>query len=245
MGQLLRIATQAQGASGRDDNGHSVPFDTMPGIVRRLGRVAAEIGASEFALFMIPSAGELRRLVPCVDSSYPGISDTTKLLHTGLGDGFAKAAAATAVPFSWTAGPLAHEPELAWTRPVPAPLPDRSGIAFPVSAEHGQPGVIVFTGERLNASMQALADVHARCFGLFAQAARLRPVMGSQLPKISQRERECLHLAADGHTSEEIAAKLGLSVHTANQYLGNTTEKLNAVNRMHAVAKALRAGLIE
>ena len=38
---------------------------------------------------------------------------------------------------------------------------------------------------------------------------------------------------------------LKLSVHTANQYLTNTTQKLDAVNRMHAVAKALRMGLIE
>ena len=45
--------------------------------------------------------------------------------------------------------------------------------------------------------------------------------------------------------SDEIATRLGLSVHTANQYLANTTQKLNAVNRMHAVAKALRAGLFD
>ena len=32
---------------------------------------------------------------------------------------------------------------------------------------------------------------------------------------------------------------------SANQYLSNTTQKLNAVNRMHAVAKALRLGLID
>jgi DNA-binding CsgD family transcriptional regulator len=62
---------------------------------------------------------------------------------------------------------------------------------------------------------------------------------------MSRRELECLSLTADGQTSEEIAARLGLSVHTANQYLTNSTQKLNAVNRMHAVAKALRMGLID
>ena len=34
-------------------------------------------------------------------------------------------------------------------------------------------------------------------------------------------------------------------MHTANQYLTNTAQKLDAVNRMHAVAKALRLGLID
>lgn len=62
---------------------------------------------------------------------------------------------------------------------------------------------------------------------------------------MTRREIECLKLTAEGRTSEEIAARLGLSVHTANQYLANTGRKLNAVNRMQAVAKALRARIIE
>lgn len=73
----------------------------------------------------------------------------------------------------------------------------------------------------------------------------LHPVSANQSPAMSRRELECLNLTAEGLTSEEIAKKLGLSVHTANQYLINTTQKLNAVNRVHAVAKALRAGLID
>ena len=40
-----------------------------------------------------------------------------------------------------------------------------------------------------------------------------------------------LKLTANGYTSEEIARLLKLSVHTANQYLTNTAQKLNAVNR--------------
>ena len=54
-----------------------------------------------------------------------------------------------------------------------------------------------------------------------------------------------LSYAATFVPRSEIAAQLGLSVHTANQYLTNSAQKLNAVNRMHAVAKALRLGLID
>ena len=61
---------------------------------------------------------------------------------------------------------------------------------------------------------------------------------------LSKRDIECLRLTADGLTSEQIAERLGLSVHTANQYVAAAAEKLDAVNRMHAVAKALRAGII-
>ena len=74
---------------------------------------------------------------------------------------------------------------------------------------------------------------------------RIRPGDGAKFPTISKRELECLKLTANGYTSEDIARLLKLSVHTANQYLTNTTQKLDAVNRMQAVAKALRMGLIE
>ena len=54
-----------------------------------------------------------------------------------------------------------------------------------------------------------------------------------------------LKLTANGYTSEAIARLLKLSVHTANQYLTQCAQKLNAVSRTQAVAKALRLGLID
>jgi len=91
----------------------------------------------------------------------------------------------------------------------------------------------------------ALYEIHARCFSLFAAVARIRPSDAGRMRSISKRELECLKLTANGNTSEEIARLLKLSVHTANQYLTQSTQKLNAVNRNQAVAKALRLGLIE
>ena len=61
---------------------------------------------------------------------------------------------------------------------------------------------------------------------------------------LSEREISCLQLAGDGQISEEIAEKLGLSVHTVNAYLGSATIKLDSVNRIQAIAKAIRLGYI-
>ena len=104
---------------------------------------------------------------------------------------------------------------------------------------------MVFLGAEIALGNDTVTDTHARSFALFAAVTRLKPVDGGSLPAISKRELECLSLTANGLTSEEIAAELGLSIHTANQYLTNTAQKLDAVNRMHAVAKALRVGLID
>jgi DNA-binding CsgD family transcriptional regulator len=61
---------------------------------------------------------------------------------------------------------------------------------------------------------------------------------------LSIRETDCLQWAAAGKTSLETGIILGLSPHTVNQYLTEATVKLKAVNRTHAVTKAVRLGLI-
>ena len=61
---------------------------------------------------------------------------------------------------------------------------------------------------------------------------------------LSARETDCLQWAAAGKTSLETGIILGLSPHTVNQYLTEATAKLKAVNRTHAVTKAVRLGLI-
>lgn len=61
---------------------------------------------------------------------------------------------------------------------------------------------------------------------------------------LTTRETDCLQWAAAGKTSLETGIILGLSPHTVNQYLSEATLKLKAVNRTHAVTKAVRLGLI-
>ncbi len=62
---------------------------------------------------------------------------------------------------------------------------------------------------------------------------------------VSTRERDCLQWAAKGKTSWEMSQILGISESTIIYHLRNATKKLDAANRMHAVAKALKAELIE
>lgn len=58
------------------------------------------------------------------------------------------------------------------------------------------------------------------------------------------REIECLRWCSMGKTSAEIAVIVGLSEHTVNHDLIATAKKLECTNRVHAVANALRHGLI-
>jgi DNA-binding CsgD family transcriptional regulator len=222
---------------------------TVPDAVRRCRWIAVDINAAAFGLFFVSPSLERERLVPCFDSDYPGVSVSTKFIAGSNGEEIVRHARTSTVPCWWSddggSGSAMALGSLAWAAATAPLAPATSGIAFPVYAERGQCGVVVFLGPDIALAPDALYEIHARCFSLFAAVARIRPGESGKVPSISKRELECLKLTANGYTSEGIAKLLKLSVHTANQYLTNTQQKLNAVNRVHAVAKALRMGLVE
>ncbi|MBO6718557.1 MAG: autoinducer binding domain-containing protein [Rhizobiaceae bacterium] len=222
----------------------AIRLDTLPDIARKLRRTMESMGANHFAACFVTPRGERRRIIPCLDAHYPGIAEETKLLAMLLGDRFARRMTASSVPMWWSHTSVIVPPN-AFAERMEAPAGSASGVALPVSAEHGPEGVILFTGPAIDLSSDGLCETHAACVGLFAVIAKLKPLSGAAASSISKRELECLMLTASGLTSEEIAERLGLSVHTANQYLTNTTRKLNAVNRTQAVAKAMRLGLFD
>ncbi len=60
---------------------------------------------------------------------------------------------------------------------------------------------------------------------------------------LSRREREVLTLLACGQANSEIAAALGVSVHTSERHVANIFAKLGVRNRAEATAWAYRHGL--
>ena len=222
---------------------------TIPDAVRRCRWISVDINASAFGLYFVSPSPERARLVPCFDSDYPGVAVATKFISGANGEEIVRHTHNSTEPRWWTDDGVAAMAEtfgnLAWTEQMAPLAPGTSGIAFPVHADRGQCGLVVFLGSEIALPQDALYEIHARCFSLFAAVARIRPGDAGRMRAISKRELECLKLTANGNTSEEIARLLKLSVHTANQYLTQSTQKLNAVNRNQAVAKALRLGLIE
>jgi DNA-binding NarL/FixJ family response regulator len=94
----------------------------------------------------------------------------------------------------------------------------------------------------------------ARAVALVAQGGTyVDPVLGgylaqshaaSELPSLTQREREVLRLLADGHSNEEIGKRLFISPETVRTHVRKAMDKLDADTRTQAVATALRQSLI-
>jgi two-component system, NarL family, response regulator len=62
---------------------------------------------------------------------------------------------------------------------------------------------------------------------------------------LTRRQREILQFYADGLSTEDVAAKLGLSTETVRSHTKGLLARLHARDRAHAVAIALRNSLIE
>ena len=106
------------------------------------------------------------------------------------------------------------------------------------------PYLMVFSGTRPPLARPELTDLHFSALQLFECLEKTFVAVTAGREKLSSREVECLRWAAAGKSSDEIAIILGISVYTVSSYFKSATRKLQAVNRMQAIAIALRLRLI-
>ena len=120
-------------------------------------------------------------------------------------------------------------------------------VIFPVHNKDGSKAKVTFEGNRDFVDEHDLSTLHLRSINLFTRYQELvkRKPEEKHVRFLTVRERECLNWIAGGKTSQEVAAIMGLSEHTVTHYLTNAANKLNATNRVHAVAIALRLNLLD
>ncbi|MEP3439221.1 MAG: helix-turn-helix transcriptional regulator [Hoeflea sp.] len=146
--------------------------------------------------------------------------------------------------------PVMFTPQEAHTDEVPPSLTvqvaDGAGVnlAFPAQLGSMGNGYVIFFSVRAAIDNDLLIDLHRKSLSVMREKLRLGFGGASQTDKLNEREIECLQLVGNGMKSEAIGERLNLSVHTVNAYLGSATTKLNAVNRIQAIAKAIRLGVI-
>jgi DNA-binding NarL/FixJ family response regulator len=146
-----------------------------------------------------------------------------------------------------------------------------SGVELARRLAEAEPelGVLIYTGLGNEELLREAMDSGARGFALKAGPAqelvaaaravasgnsyvdpRLNPfILGrastEDIPVLTPREREVMALLAEGLKGSQVATRLGISPDTVRTHVENAMEKLEARTRVHAIAIALRQGLIE
>ena len=125
---------------------------TIPDAVRRCRWIAMDINASAFGLYFVSPSADRPRLVPCFDSDYPGIAGATRNISTAASEDIIQHVRHSTGPRFWSTEidrPPEAESVFPWIERTAALVPDTTGIAFPVHAERGQSGLVVFFVLRL------------------------------------------------------------------------------------------------
>ena len=206
--------------------------------------------ARNFAVFKTNNSGlASRRKLSCILDNFPSDSEVTaQAILEEYGSIFLEHLEVSSLPLFWNGreeAQTAETPDFAAfvTRMKSRVLPV-CGIAMPVRLGSMGNGYTVFAANYLDITSDIIIDLHARSHQMMMDLLVLDERRSAPDEVLSNREIACLQLAGDGLVSEEIAGQLGLSVHTVNAYLASATVKLDSVNRIQTIAKAIRLGYI-
>lgn len=124
------------------------------------------------------------------------------------------------------------------------------GISFPIHTIRHETAMLSLSGGKPDADWNKRLITYTPECHLFATylheaVLRILPDIRQAVSAIlTEREKECLLWTAEGKTSWEISQILNISERTVVFHLKNATQKLDVVNRQHAVAKAISHGYI-
>lgn len=225
-------------------------FSSRSDLFPRLVAMQKSINARHFAVLRVGGSGAVnkRKLTCELENFGPNNAAMTKMLFEAYGEQMLAHIDQSLLPLMWNGRDDAHTAEAPEFAPLTLRLKGRvlpfSGIAFPVRLGAIGNGFVIFTAPYLDLASDTVLDLHGKSCQLMTDLLSLDDRRQNTSEALSEREIACLQLAGDGRISEEIAENLGLSVHTVNAYLGSATDKLDAVNRIQAIAKAIRLGFI-
>ncbi len=122
----------------------------------------------------------------------------------------------------------------------------REGLCVPIRTLHHPVACMLLAGSSLPVQGSAVRIVEALAVDLFQRlnGSTFRcPQAG--LARLTLREREVMGWAAEGKSAIETAIIMGISERTVTAHVATTMTKLSASNKTHAVAIAIKAGLLD
>ena len=150
-------------------------------------------------------------------------------------------------PFEWSEAPFdpEREPRAAEVMNRASDFNMARGFIIPIHGEGAHNACLSIGGTHLDLNRRSKPALHLMAMYGFEHVRRLlAPSMLKRQP-LTPREREVLAWAAQGKSAWDIGEILGITQRTAEEHLAKAAHKLGAVNRVRAVAIAIRDRIIE
>jgi DNA-binding CsgD family transcriptional regulator len=125
-----------------------------------------------------------------------------------------------------------------------------SGMSIPIRGPAGQHALFSITSQMLDQEWELFLRSYMGDFQRVASHVHQSILESESVagpvtrPSLSPRETEVLQLCANGMNTEVIADVLGVKERTVRAFIETARYKLNALNRIHVVSKAIGYGLI-
>lgn len=119
-----------------------------------------------------------------------------------------------------------------------------NAVAFTLHDAHMNVYVVAFCGARGALRNEEMSEIHFAAMQALDDGTVAASMQQGPPERLTAREIECLRWSAAGKSSDEIAIILSISSHTVISYLKSAMRKLDAVNRMQAIARAYRYRLL-
>ncbi len=151
------------------------------------------------------------------------------------------------LPFDWSELKVESEAQGAFLLDALAHGVGPHGMSIPVRSKQGHRGLFSISFSRSAEEWSEFREKHLATAIAVANRIHHRVishVFGEDHPHLTDREVECLKLTAIGKDAGDIALILGISPHTARDYLKSARFKLDCVTSAQAVSKAVSLGLL-
>lgn len=124
-----------------------------------------------------------------------------------------------------------------------APTSNHCLLVLPLHSTDLKRYWMLLDGRRAAPGRRELAELLLDCMRIFSRFHE-KILAGDASSQLTAREIEVVRWTSEGKTSAEIAIILGLSEHTVISHITSSARKLNAVNRVHMIAIAVRRGIV-
>lgn len=149
-------------------------------------------------------------------------------------------------PFSWNDAyrSCSKAGDVALIRGEASEFGLRQGHVVPVSMIDGGLTAVSFGGPKLDCSAGDLSVLNFAASYAVGSCLHHAESLRRYHHNLTPREYDCLLWAGEGKTDWEISVILGISRSTVLKHIAAAREKLGAVNKTHAIAKAIRRKLL-